>query len=76
MYPYGLADPATSLLIFTLIARVTSAVMGTATVWVTYITVNRLYGHRAGWFAAFLLATSYAVIYYSHNANIDVPQLF
>ena len=76
VYPYGLADPATSLMILTLIARVTSAVMGTATVWVTYITVNRLYGHRAGWCAAFLLAASYAVIYYSHNANIDVPQLF
>lgn len=75
-YPYGLKDPEFSLMVFTLIARVTSALMGTGTVLVNYYTAKRLYGHRAGLISALLIASSYAVIYYSHNANVDVPQLF
>jgi hypothetical protein len=76
VYPYGLEDPEFSLMVFTLIARLTSVVMGTGTVLVNYYTVKNLYGHRAGVVSALLIASSYAVIYYSHNANIDVPQLF
>jgi len=75
-YPYGLKDPEFSLMVFTLIARVTSALMGMGTVLVNYYTAKRLYGHRAGLISALLIATSHAVIYYSHNANVDVPQLF
>ena len=75
-YPYGLKDPQSSLMVFTLIARATSAVMGTGTVLVNYLTVKLLYGHVAGLICGFLLATSYPIIYYSHNANVDVPQLF
>lgn len=76
IYPYGLKDPEFSLMVFTLIARVTSAVMGTGTVLVNYYTAKTLYGHRAGLISALLIASSYAIIYYSHTANIDVPQLF
>lgn len=76
VYPYGLKDPEVSLMVFTLIARITSAVMGTGTVLVSYYTVKILYGWRAGLISALLIASSYAIIYYSHNANVDVPQLF
>ena len=75
-YPYGLRDPQFALMILTLIARVASALMGTGIVLVSYLTVKLLYGRVAGLISGFLLATSCAVIYYSHNANIDVPQLF
>ena len=75
-YPYGLKDPEFSLMVFTLIARVMSVAMGTGTVLVTYYTVKMLYGSRAGLISALLIASSYAIIYYSHNANVDVPQLF
>jgi len=75
-YPYGFKDPEFSLMVFTLIARVTSALMGTGTVLVNYYTVKILYGCRAGLISALLIASCYPVIYYSHNANVDVPQLF
>jgi asparagine N-glycosylation enzyme membrane subunit Stt3 len=63
-------------MIFMLIARVTSALMGTGTVLVNYYTVRRLYNHRAGLISALLIASSYGLIYYAHNANIDGPLLF
>ena len=53
-YPYGLKDPEVSLMVFTLIARITSAVMGTGTVLVSYYTVKLLYGWRAGLISALL----------------------
>jgi 4-amino-4-deoxy-L-arabinose transferase-like glycosyltransferase len=75
-YPYGFADPEFSLMILTLIARLVSAVMGVGVVVVTYFTVKRLYGRRSGLIAGLLVATSYPLIHYAHNANVDVPQLF
>ena len=75
-YPYGLESPESALPIFVLIARLTSALMGTGTVLVNYYTVRRLYNHRAGLISALLIASSYGMIYYAHNANIDMPLLF
>ncbi len=75
-YPYGLADPEGSLAVFTLIARLVSVAMGVGLVLVNYHTVRRLHGPRAGLIAGLLLASSYPLIHYSRNANIDVPHLF
>jgi 4-amino-4-deoxy-L-arabinose transferase-like glycosyltransferase len=75
-YPYGLADPEGSLAVFTLIARLVSVAMGIGLVLVNYHTVRRLHGPRAGLIAGLLLASSYPLIHYSRNANIDVPHLF
>jgi 4-amino-4-deoxy-L-arabinose transferase-like glycosyltransferase len=75
-YPYGLANPELSLMTLTLIARLVSVAMGVGLVVVTYVTVKRLYGARSGLIAGLLVATSYPVIHYAHNANVDVPQLF
>jgi hypothetical protein len=75
-YPYGLADPEFSLAVFTLIARVTSAFMGMGVVLVNYYTVKRLYGSTAALLSGLFIASSYGIIHYSHNANIDIPSLF
>jgi hypothetical protein len=75
-YPYGFADPEVSLMNLTLLARLVSAVMGVGLVVVSYLTVKRLYGARSGLIAGLLVATSYPLIHYAHNANVDVPQLF
>lgn len=76
IYPYGLKDPEFSLMVFTLIARLISALMSTGTVLVTYLTVRHFYGHRAGLLSALLITSSYAIIYYAHNANVEAPLLF
>lgn len=76
VYPYGLTNPQVSLTIFTLIARLTSAFMGTGMVVVNYFTVKKFYDSKAALISSFLIASSYPIIHYSHNANIDIPQLF
>ncbi len=75
-YPYGLADPDRALMTLTLIARSASAVMGAGTALAVYAATRALHGHRAGLVAGLLVATSYPVVHYAHNANVDVPQLF
>lgn len=75
-YPYGLRSPEVSLAVLALIGRLTSALMGTATVWLVYRVAERLYGRPAGLAAALGTAGSAALVYYSHTANLDVPCLF
>jgi 4-amino-4-deoxy-L-arabinose transferase-like glycosyltransferase len=75
-YPFGLADPEMSLTIFTLLARLTSVFMGTGLVLVNYLTVRRFHGATAGFVSSLLIASSYPIIHFSHNANVDVPYLF
>jgi hypothetical protein len=75
-YPFGLAQPEVSLTVFTLLARGTSALMGVGLVLVNYLTVRRLYGPRAAFVSSFLIAASYPIIHFAHNANVDVPYLF
>jgi 4-amino-4-deoxy-L-arabinose transferase-like glycosyltransferase len=76
VYPFGLADAEFSLMVFTLTARLVSALMGVAMVLVNYHAVGRLWGRRAGLVAAFLIGTSYPIVHYAHNANLDVPHMF
>jgi 4-amino-4-deoxy-L-arabinose transferase-like glycosyltransferase len=75
-YPHGLTDPAASLAVFTVIARLVSVAMGTGLVLVCYFTVRTLHGRLAALVAGLLVATSYPIVHYAHNANIDVPHLF
>jgi 4-amino-4-deoxy-L-arabinose transferase-like glycosyltransferase len=75
-YPFGLADPETSLTIFTLLARLTSAFMGVGLVLVNYLTVRRFYGATAAFVSSGLIAASYPIIHFAHNANVDIPYLF
>jgi len=75
-YPFGLAQPEVSLTVFTLLARLTSVAMGTGLVLVNYLTVRRFYEARAAFVSSLLIASSYPIIHFSHNANVDVPYLF
>ena len=65
------ADPTAVFVV----ARVTSAVLGTAAVGFVYLTAARLYDRRAGFFAALVMAVSFLAVFYSHLALNDVPAL-
>jgi hypothetical protein len=65
------ADPTA---VFVL-ARVTSAVLGTAAVGFVYLTAARLYDRRVGVFAALVMAVAFLPVFYSHLALNDVPAL-
>jgi hypothetical protein len=64
-------DPSS---IFTL-ARVTSAVLGTAAVGFVYLTGARLFDRRVALLAAALMAVAFLPVFYSHLALNDVPAL-
>jgi hypothetical protein len=76
-YPYGLGAPAVSLPLFTLMARLVSAAMGTATAVVAYAIACELTRRRAAGLAAGLFFSgSPLTVYYAHTANLDVPYMF
>jgi hypothetical protein len=59
-----------------LVARVTSAALGTAAVWLLYLTGVRLFGdRRVGFFAAALLGVGFLPVFYAHMGLNDVPTL-
>ena len=64
-------DPAA---VFT-VARLVSAVLGTATVAVVFVAGRRLFGRRAGVWAAAFFGFAYLPVFYSHQALNDVPTL-
>jgi len=57
------------------LARIASAVLGTASVWLLYATGTRLFGRGAGLLAAALEAVAFLPVFYSHLALNDVPTL-
>ena len=57
-------------------ARMTSALAGTATVLVTYWIARRLFGGRVGLLSALLLAVAFLPVRDSHYAVNDVPATF
>jgi hypothetical protein len=57
------------------LARVVAAVLGTAAVWLTYLTGARLFGRSAGLLAAAIFGLAFLPIFYSHLALNDVPTL-
>ncbi len=58
-----------------IVARVTVALLGVATVALVYATGVRLYDRRVGLLAAAIMATAFLPVFYSHLALNDVPAL-
>ena len=56
-------------------ARVVAAVLGTLSVWLTYLTGKRLFGRGVGLMAAAIFGLAFLPIFYSHLALNDVPTL-
>jgi 4-amino-4-deoxy-L-arabinose transferase-like glycosyltransferase len=50
--------------------------MGVGIVLVVYLTVRRLFDRPSALFSALIVGLYYPLIYYAHNANVDVPYLF
>ena len=57
------------------VARVTVALLGTAAVWLLYLTAARLAGRWVGLLAAALLAVAFLPVFYAHLALNDAPTL-
>jgi 4-amino-4-deoxy-L-arabinose transferase-like glycosyltransferase len=75
-YPYGLADPVTTLTALTVLARFVAALMGTGVVLATHGLTAEFFGRRAGLFAAAGVALGYTFVFYAHTENLEVPYLF
>jgi hypothetical protein len=57
------------------VARVVAAVLGTASVWLTYLAAARFAGKHVGLAAAAIFGLAFLPIFYSHLALNDVPTL-
>lgn len=57
------------------VARVIAAILGTATVWLTYLAGARLLHRGAGLIAAAVVSLAFLPVFYSHLALNDVPAL-
>jgi hypothetical protein len=68
---YFMRDPSP----FWLIGRCTTAVMGTASVVLTYFLGKKLFEWRVGLIAAVLLAVNPLHVKYSHYVGVDVPMV-
>ncbi len=60
---------------FFLLARVTVALLGTASVWLLYLVGARLFNRGVGLFAAALMAVAFLPVLYGRLALNDVPTL-
>src|SRR5947209_3598497 len=57
------------------VARLVAALLGTASVWLTYLAGARFFGRAAGLVAAAIFGFAFLPIFYSHLALNDVPTL-
>jgi 4-amino-4-deoxy-L-arabinose transferase-like glycosyltransferase len=57
------------------VARVTTAMLGTLAVWLMYLAATRFFDRRVGLLSAGLLGVSFLPVFYSHLALNDVPNL-
>ena len=64
-------DPTTVYVV----ARVVAAVLGTLSVWLTYLAGARFFNRNVGLLAAAILGLAFLPIFYSHLALNDVPTL-
>jgi hypothetical protein len=77
---FGSADAATRVYttnpteVFVL-ARVVAAVLGTMSVWLTYLAGSRFFNRTVGLVAAAIFGLAFLPIFYSHLALNDVPTL-
>jgi len=58
-----------------LVGRVASALLGAASVWLTYLAGARLFGRWAGLLAGGVLAVAFMPVFYAHQALNDAPTL-
>ncbi len=61
---------------FLLIGRITTALLGTATVWLVYRVGRRMYGWRVALAAAVFLCLTFAHVRSSQQVKADVPMAF
>jgi hypothetical protein len=57
------------------VARVTTAILGTLAIWLLYLAGTRLFDRRVGLLSAGLFSVSFLPVFYSHLALNDVPNL-
>jgi hypothetical protein len=74
-FPYGLADPESSLRTLALIAHLVSALMAVIAVLALYDAARAAWGRRVGIIAAAFAMTLYPVVYYARTGNVDGPML-
>jgi hypothetical protein len=74
--PHGFADPEAALLALSLIGRGVSVLFTLGTIAVAFGIGRRLFGIFGGRLAAWLVATSYPVVFYAHTMNVDSSYLF
>jgi O-antigen/teichoic acid export membrane protein len=67
---YG-GDPTEAFLV----GRVAAALLGTASVWLTYLAGARLFGRWPGLLAGGLMAVAFLPVFYAHQALNDAPTL-
>ncbi len=75
-YPFGFADPVTSLAIMTILGRVVNLLMGAGVVVVAFNTGRTLWDRRTGIIAGILVLLLYPMFYYSRTSNVDMGALF
>jgi hypothetical protein len=80
-WPFGAGDAVSEAYAINptevfVVARVTCALLGAATIVLVYATGTRLYDRRVGLIAAALMAVAFLPVFYSHLALNDVPALF
>ncbi len=76
LYPFGMADPVTTLKHMTYIAHFVTLLMGIGVILATFETGRILGDRRTGVLAALFTMTSYPMFYYARMGNVDVPMLF
>lgn len=76
IFPFGLTDPLFTLTTVILIARMVSVLMGVGIVFLVYRLVCELFDKRSALFSALIVALAYPLVFYSHQANVDVPYIF
>ncbi|MGH7553971.1 MAG: glycosyltransferase family 39 protein [Longimicrobiales bacterium] len=75
LFPFGLADPVSSLRTLALIAHLVTALMATAVVLGAFAAAHLAWGRRAGVIAALFAMTASPMFYYARTGNVDVPML-
>lgn len=71
-YPYGFAEPERALFVLAMIGRVLAVGFALALVVIAYGIARRLFDRAAARWSAFLVATSYPIVYYAHTTNLDI----
>ena len=76
IFPFGLADPLSTMTYIIMIARIWSVLLAVGIVLLVYLTVLELFDRRSAIFSALIVTLYYPFVYYAHNANVDMPYLF